>query len=119
VIDMAAEYKQSAWQPLTEMRRTEILSANDALAGRALRTPGIASRASSNTLTANDVDDDDHIERDLVFAGLVGMINPPQGEAAQARSSCCRCWRHSCCGSTSSPMAHRPSRRVSIRRIPH
>src|SRR6185437_13121910 len=35
-----------AWRPLSESRRREILETNDALAGRAVRTLGVAYRAS-------------------------------------------------------------------------
>jgi Ca2+-transporting ATPase len=70
-------------RPLTQERRQQILEANDGLAGRALRTLGVAFRSSSDgTLTADEVGE--QIERDLVFAGLIGMIDPPRDEAKAA-----------------------------------
>ncbi len=68
---------------LTDPRRLEILRANDDLAGRALRTLGIAYRAvAADALTGEDVDE--RVERDLIFAGLVGMMDPPRDEARDA-----------------------------------
>ena len=70
-------------RPLSTGRREQILAMNDALAGRALRTLGVAYRAwADGTLTAGDVRED--VERDLVFAGVIGMIDPPRSEAADA-----------------------------------
>lgn len=70
-------------RPLSDERRGEILAANDELAGRALRTLGIAFRSMpADALEADEVDES--VERDLVFAGLVGMIDPPREEARQA-----------------------------------
>ena len=70
-------------RPLSPERRTAIMKANDELAGRALRTLGVAYR----TLPANALANasfDERVEHDLVFAGLVGMIDPPRGEARDA-----------------------------------
>jgi len=70
-------------QPLTAERRSEILRSNEALAGEALRTLGVAFR--SLPAGAFDGDEvDESVEQDLVFAGLIGMIDPPRQEAKEA-----------------------------------
>jgi Ca2+-transporting ATPase len=70
-------------RPLTEARRAEIRRTNDELAGQALRTLGIAYRPlPAASLTEGDMDE--QLEQELVFAGLVGMIDPPRPEAAEA-----------------------------------
>jgi Ca2+-transporting ATPase len=70
-------------RPMTDQRRSEILAINEELAGRAFRTLGVAYR--SIPVGALDVEDlDERVERDLVFAGLVGMIDPPRDEAKDA-----------------------------------
>ncbi len=69
-------------QPLTDARRADILKTIEQLASEALRTLGIAFRS----LPANALDNGDHdqIEQDLVFLGLIGMIDPPRPEAQAA-----------------------------------
>jgi Ca2+-transporting ATPase len=72
-------------RPLTPERRAEILQANNALAGEALRTLGVASRRLPENMTAMDAGSGGaSVERDLVFAGLIGMIDPPRPEARDA-----------------------------------
>jgi P-type Ca2+ transporter type 2C len=70
-------------RPLGDDRRQQILAVNDELAGRALRTIGVAYRSLPAAALATD-DVDERVERDLVFAGLVGMIDPPREEAKDA-----------------------------------
>jgi Ca2+-transporting ATPase len=67
-------------RPLVDDRRRQIRDTNELLAGQALRTLGVAYRA----LPAGSLDLgalDQSIEQDLVFAGLVGMMDPPREEA--------------------------------------
>jgi Ca2+-transporting ATPase len=72
-------------QPLTEERRAAVLSNNEALAGEALRTLGVAERRfSTDSLAPQSADD--KVEYELVFVGLIGMIDPPREEAKQAVS---------------------------------
>jgi Ca2+-transporting ATPase len=71
-------------KPLTNERRAEIAKATEDLASEALRTLGVAYRALPKDAQQNGTADHDSIERDLVFAGLVGMIDPPREEAKQA-----------------------------------
>ena len=73
-------------RPLTPERRAEILQANDALAGEALRTLGVAGRWLPEGVLARQetAGPDESVERDLVFAGLIGMIDPPRPEAKEA-----------------------------------
>jgi Ca2+-transporting ATPase len=68
---------------LTDERRNAIGRANEELAGRGLRTIGIAFRSvPANVFEADEVDES--VEQDLVFAGLIGMIDPPRDEAKEA-----------------------------------
>lgn len=68
---------------LTQERRAEIVRATEGLAGEALRTLGVAYRnLTRNVQETSSIDES--IERDLVFAGLIAMIDPPREEAKQA-----------------------------------
>jgi len=70
-------------RPLSDARRAEILQVNEGLAREGLRTLGVAYRPLD--AAEFDADDaDDSIEQELVFAGLIGMIDPPRAEAIEA-----------------------------------
>jgi Ca2+-transporting ATPase len=71
-------------RPLTPERRAQILEANDALAGEALRTLAVAGRWLPDGEIATESRFDASVEHDLVFAGLIGMIDPPRAEAKEA-----------------------------------
>jgi len=68
-------------RPLTAERRAAIAAANEALAGEALRTIAVAFRALPGS--AGD-EFDEGLERNLVFLGLIGMMDPPRAEAKEA-----------------------------------
>jgi Ca2+-transporting ATPase len=70
-------------RPLTAERRAEILQTNEELAGDALRTLGVAFRSLPKDAFERD-EVDERVEQDLVFAGLIGMIDPPREEAKEA-----------------------------------
>lgn len=68
---------------LTAQRRTQILQTNEELAGAALRTLGVALRSvPKDSLKQDDVDEG--IEQELVFLGLIGMIDPSREEAKES-----------------------------------
>jgi Ca2+-transporting ATPase len=69
-------------RPLSDARRQEITAANEALAREALRTLGMAYGALAPDFDLDEADG--RVERELVFAGLIGMIDPPRAEAVDA-----------------------------------
>jgi P-type Ca2+ transporter type 2C len=72
-------------RPLTAERRHQILAINEALAGEALRTLGVAARwLPDEALAPREGGSLAHVEQELVFAGLIGMIDPPRAEAKDA-----------------------------------
>lgn len=68
--------------PLTDAKREEILGVNQDMAQSALRVIGVAYR------TMNEADPSPESENDLIFVGLVGMIDPPREEAKAAIDVC-------------------------------
>jgi Ca2+-transporting ATPase len=72
-------------RPLTPERRLEIQRAIDVLADEALRTLGVAiRRLPAGASEVGETADNPSVEDDLVFAGLIGMIDPPRDEARSA-----------------------------------
>jgi P-type Ca2+ transporter type 2C len=72
-----------AIRPLTAERRAEILQSNEELAGAAQRTLGVAFRSlPKDSFRGEEVDE--RVEQNLVFLGLIGMIDPPRQEAKDA-----------------------------------
>jgi len=71
----------SELRPLTDERRRELLASVDRLADRALRTLAVAYRPLP---AAARPAEDESLERELIYLGLVGIIDPPRAEARAA-----------------------------------
>ncbi|MFB3738382.1 MAG: cation-translocating P-type ATPase [Candidatus Velamenicoccus archaeovorus] len=71
-------------RPLDDRRRRAILAAVDELAGQAFRTLGTAYRPLDGGLPDRPDELGEALERDLIFAGVVGIIDPPRAEARVA-----------------------------------
>lgn len=77
------EFRNKQVTPLDARRRQEILDAGVGMAGRALRVLALAYRELSDDQRTGQVE-----EAHLVFAGLMGMIDPPRDEAREAVHKC-------------------------------
>ena len=71
--------------PMTEAKRREILNSNKAMADRALRVLAVAKRDWAEKPENNAPE---YLERDLVFLGLTGMIDPIRPEVKAAVAEC-------------------------------
>jgi Ca2+-transporting ATPase len=69
---------------LTEGDRANILEVNEAIARQALRNLGFAYRELPDTVSTCD----EKIERDFIFLGIMGMIDPPREEVKDAIYTC-------------------------------
>jgi Ca2+-transporting ATPase len=80
--------------PLTQELREAILAANDRMAGQALRVLGIAFRALPERVSLSADANPDTVaelyEKDLIFLGLFGMIDPPRPEVKKAVAAATR-----------------------------
>ena len=65
--------------PLTEEIRQQIMSKNDSLASQALRVLGFAYRELG--CFNGEIED---VDQDLIFVGMVGMIDPPKPEVKKS-----------------------------------
>jgi Ca2+-transporting ATPase len=71
--------------PLTEEERGNILKVNEQMASNALRILGLAYRHLPEDLSEYSPET---IEKELVFVGLQGMIDPPRDEVIEAMKHC-------------------------------
>ncbi|MFZ2489057.1 MAG: cation-translocating P-type ATPase [Anaerolineae bacterium] len=84
VLDKCTQiYQNGEARPLTATEKQRIMDMNAQLASQALRVLGAAVRPLA-ALPAEDDLTPAHIERDLVFVGLSGMIDPPRPEVKAA-----------------------------------
>lgn len=76
---------QSGAVALTPIIKSEILSAHEKLTEQAFRVLAVAYRQISKAEAEHSSAD---IEKELVFGGLIGMMDPPRQEAKQAIATC-------------------------------
>ncbi len=77
-----SQFMASGEHPLTSEDRARFLAVNAELAGRALRVLALAYRV------LPDGYDEGRLAQDLVFVGLVGMIDPLRDQAGPAIATC-------------------------------
>ena len=70
---------ESGTQPLGETERAAVLDAAQSMASDALRVLAVAAKPGATAQSA---------ESEMTFLGLVGMIDPPRPEAAEAVQTC-------------------------------
>ncbi|MBQ8654409.1 MAG: cation-translocating P-type ATPase [Clostridia bacterium] len=86
VLSLCAYYEENGEvRPMTDAKRSEIMAANKAMADRALRVLAAAKRDWQHKPEDNTPE---YLERELVFLGLTGMIDPVRPEVKAAIEEC-------------------------------
>ncbi len=86
VLDLCTQYQDinDKPRPMDERARQRILAANDEMTKDALRVLGLAYRVTREIPDATEQIKAEELERDLVFVGLIGMIDPAREEVKPA-----------------------------------
>ena len=71
-------------EALSEAERAEVTAANDAFARQGYRVLGVATQQKADRPPQNAQE----LEQNLIFVGLVAMIDPPRPEVAEAIAQC-------------------------------
>ena len=84
VLELCTQYQamNDETEPLDEKAKRRILDANDAMTANALRVLGLAYRVDRDV--PNGELKPEEVEKNLIFVGLIGMIDPPRMEVAPA-----------------------------------
>ena len=78
-------YENGEAKPMTQEKRAQIMAANKAMADKALRVLAAAKRDWNERPADNSPE---HLEQELVFLGLTGMIDPVRPEVKAAIEEC-------------------------------
>ena len=78
-------WSEGAIEPLDDPWRERIEAANNSLAEEGMRVLGVAMRPMDEM---PDASDEDALERECIFVGLTGMIDPPRAEVRAAVAEC-------------------------------
>lgn len=83
ILDLCTHFQRmdDSQEPLTEALREKITVANDTMSQKALRVLAVAYRVGKQV---NQVNSPEDLERELIFVGLIGMIDPARPEIAEA-----------------------------------
>ncbi len=86
VLELCSRYQvmNDESKPLDQAGRERILSANDAMTKEALRVLGLAYRVVKDVPDNPEELKAEELEKDLVFVGLIGMIDPARAEVKPA-----------------------------------
>ncbi len=83
VLDLCTHYQtiEDVTEPMSDEKRQRILDANEAMAQEALRVIALAYRVEKDV---PDQATPETVEKDLIFVGLIGMIDPARPEVPPA-----------------------------------
>ena len=86
VLDRCTHYqsRDDIAVPLDDEQRRRILAANDRMTSQALRVLGVAYRVLKDLDYQQNGDLNENIEQELIFVGLLGMIDPARPEVLPA-----------------------------------
>jgi P-type Ca2+ transporter type 2C len=89
-VDSLLEVSSRVWvnnsaEPLTDEWRARIIATNDGLAQQGIRVLGVAFRSLASPSSNGHVSS---VEQNLVFIGMVGMIDPARPEVKDAVKTC-------------------------------
>ncbi|NLW75879.1 MAG: cation-transporting P-type ATPase, partial [Methanomicrobiales archaeon] len=86
VLDLTSSFmKNSRLYPISEGIRSEIITVNDFFAEQGLRVLAIAMKE----ITDNDqIENPEDVEHNLIFLGLIAMMDPPRPEVSEAVKKC-------------------------------
>jgi P-type Ca2+ transporter type 2C len=86
VLNLCTQYQgmDDKPRPMTSEMKEYIIAANDAMTRDALRVIGLAYRLEKDVPDDPEMIKAEELEKDLVFVGLTGMIDPPRTEVKPA-----------------------------------